>query len=556
MAKYTEKDSSLIRIIETTLLENWDRPSMSDYGTDVNYTFGEVAQHIDQLHRLYAELGIKKGDKIALCDKNSSNWAVSMLSILTYGAVAVPILADFSIEQIENIYVHSDSKLMLCGNRLAEEGQNISKGELLNVANFLPFAGDTKEQKVLVAAIEKVKKACEKEYTNGKLDPKNVSYFVENPNDLCLISYTSGSTGNSKGVMLPYRSLWSNVIFANDVLPLSKDSKILSLLPLAHMYGFSFEFMFEFCMGCHLNFLTKAPSPAVLVAALANVKPAIVIAVPLIIEKIVRGKVFPTLKTPKMRFLLAIPGLRHIIYNKIREKLMNVFGGQAYEIVAGGAALSKDVEDFLRKIKFPITVGYGMTECGPIICYEDYKKFAKTSCGKQVPRMEVKVLSDDPQNVAGEIVCRGTNLMLGYYKNQEATDEAIDKDGWLHTGDLGTIDKDGNVFIRGRKKSMLLGANGQNIYPEEVEDTILSNTIFDECVVVQRGEKLVCLAYVSDDTLKAKGMTRQSVTDTIDETRREINNILPKFANLTAFELRDEEFVKTPKRNIKRYLYS
>ncbi len=556
MTKYTEKDSSLVRIIEKTLLEHWDRPSMSDFGTDVNYTFGDVAQRIDMLHRLYAELGIEKGDKISLCDKNSSNWAVSMLSILTYGAVAVPILADFSVEQIENIYKHSDSKFMICGNRVAEEGQNIPKGEMLNIVDFKPFAGDSKEQLALVATVEKVCKACEADYVNGKLQPGKVSYFTENPDDLCLISYTSGSTGNSKGVMLPYRSLWSNVLFANDVLPLSSESKILSLLPLAHMYGFSFEFMFEFCMGCHLNFLTKAPSPAVLVGALAKVKPAIVIAVPLIIEKIVRGKVFPTLKTPKMRFLLAIPGLRHIIYNKIREKLLNVFGGQAYEIVAGGAAISKDVEDFLMKIKFPITVGYGMTECGPIICYEDYKKFAKSSCGKQVPRMEVRVLSPDPQNVAGEIVCRGTNVMLGYYKNQEATDEAIDSEGWLHTGDLGTIDKDGNVFIRGRKKSMLLGANGQNIYPEEVEDTIISNTIFDECVVVQRGEKLVCLAYVSDDTLRAKGLTRQSVTDNIDVTRREINSILPKFANLTAFELRDEEFVKTPKRNIKRYLYS
>ncbi len=556
MAYFTEKDSSLIRIIETTILSHWDSPSMTDFGTDTSYTFGDVAQHVDQLHRLYAELGIQKGDKIALCDKNSSNWTISMLSILTYGAVAVPILSDFSVEQIENIYEHSDSKLMICGNRIAEEGQNIPKGQLLNISTFLPFAGDTAEQKALMAAIEKVKKDCEKAYVGGKLRPEDVNYFIENPDDLCLISYTSGSTGNPKGVMLPYRSLWSNVIFADEKLALPKGSTILSMLPLAHMYGFSFEFMYEFCLGCHLYFLTKAPSPAVLLAALAKVQPGVVVAVPLIIEKIVRARVFPMLKTPKMKFILSIPGVRHIIYKKIREKLCNVFGGKAYEIVAGGAALSKDVEDFLLRIKFPITIGYGMTECGPIICYEDYKKFAKGSCGKPVPRMEVRILSDDPQNKAGEIVCRGTNVMLGYYKNPEATDEAIDKDGWLHTGDLGTIDKEGNVHIRGRKKSMLLGANGQNVYPEEVEDTVISNTIFDECVVVQRGEKLVCLAYVSDATLEAKKLTRKSVVDSIEETRREINNILPKFANLTAFELRDEEFAKTPKRSIKRYLYS
>jgi long-chain acyl-CoA synthetase len=346
------------------------------------------------------------------------------------------------------------------------------------------------------------------------------------------------------------------VLFADEALALAKGTHVLSMLPLAHMYGFSFEFLYEFCIGCHVHFLTKAPSPKILLGAIAAVRPSLLIAVPLIIEKIVRGRVFPLLQTPRMKFMLSIPGLRNIVHSKIRQQILKAFGGNIYEVVVGGAPLNKEVGDFLARINFPITVGYGMTECAPIICYEDWKYFAKGSCGKQVPRMEVKIDSPDPHNVAGEIICKGMNVMLGYYKNPEATAEAIDADGWLHTGDLGTIDRQGNVFIRGRKKNMLLGANGQNIYPEEIEDKVLSYTPFDECVVVQRGEKLVCLAYITDAAVEAKGISREEVAKNIDQIRNDVNAVLHKYANISEFEIRNEEFIKTPKKNIKRYLYS
>lgn len=552
--KYSsEKDTSLIKIVEGTLKENWGSKAFTDYGikVELEYTYQDVAQHIERFHYLFEELGVKPGDKIAICDKNSSNWTIALLSTLTYGAVAVPILNDFNMEQIENIYTHSESILFFCSNRVYTESANLDKARMINLADFNPF---TEDQKTL-AAFENAAKKYDTRFPNG-MQPSDVNYKVEDPEALALLSYTSGSTGNSKGVMIPNRALWSNVLFADAVLALKKGSKILSMLPLAHMYGFAFEFLYEFSIGCHVHFLTKAPSPKILLGALAAVRPSLVIAVPLIVEKIVKGKVFPVINTPKMKFLLSIPGLRNIIYKKIRQQLLNAFGGNIYEIVAGGAPLNKEVEDFLRRINFPITVGYGMTECAPIICYEDWHKFAKGSCGKPVVRMEVKIDSADPHNVAGEIICRGTNVMLGYYKNPEATAEAIDKDGWLHTGDLGTIDAEGNVFIRGRKKSMLLGANGQNIYPEEIEDKVLSHTPFDECVVVQRGEKLVCLAYISDATLEAQNLTRKDIANNIDEIRNNLNAYLPKFANITEFELRDEEFIKTPKKNIKRYLYS
>ena len=549
---YIQKETSILKIVENVIKRNWDNNSMSDYGTSVDYKYGDVAEMIVFLHGVYEAAGIKPGDKIAICEKNCSNWCVAFLSIVTYGAVAVPILYDFNGEQIDNIIAHSESKLLLCGKATKERLTQTDADIMIDIAVWNSFDGkDSVIGKIFAAA----EAAFNKKYPYG-VKPEHIEFRREDPESLALLSYTSGSTGNSKGVMLPYRSLWSNVLFADEKLYMPEGSRILSLLPLAHMYGFSFEFLYEFCIGCHLNFLTRVPSPAVIMGALASVRPNVIIAVPLIIEKVVRGKVFPLLKKKSMSILLKIPGINNIIYNSIRKKLYTAFGGAHYEIVVGGAAFSQDVEAFLRRIKYPYTVGYGMTECGPIICYEDYKKFAKASCGKQVPRMEVKIDSPDPHNIPGEIICRGTNVMLGYYKNEEATKEAIDADGWLHTGDLGTIDKDGNVFIRGRKKSMLLGANGQNVYPEEVEDTLLSQSIFDECVVVQRGEKLIGLVYVSDASLESKGLTKQEVKDSMEAYRRTINAALPKFANLSALELRDEEFIKTPKKNIKRYLYS
>ena len=388
------------------------------------------------------------------------------------------------------------------------------------------------------------------------IEPDQVKYEEDEPEDLALINYTSGSTGHSKGVMLPYRSLWSNVAFADEKLGLKEHCSILSLLPMAHMYGFSFEFIYELCMGGHIHFLTKAPSPTVLLKALSDVKPDVIIAVPLIIEKIIQSRVFPMIKTQKMRRLMSLPFMKHFIFKKIRNRLMDVFGGNFYEVVVGGAAFNKEVEDFMCKIKFPYTVGYGMTECGPILCYSDYKKFAKGSCGRCVPRMELKVISKDPQFVEGEICVRGDNVMLGYYKNDEATKEAIDEEGWLHTGDLGTVDANGNVFIRGRQKNMLLSASGQNIYPEEIEEKFTSHVLIDECVVIQRNDKLVGLVYTSDDTLKAHGMTRDDFNNQLDRYCKHVNTILPSFYKVTKLEARDTEFEKTPKRNIKRYLYT
>jgi len=533
---FTEADNSLLDLFERTLKENWNYPAYSDYGTDINYTYGDVARNIARLHAIFKKIGIQPGDKIALCDKNSSNWAISFIAILSYGTVAVPILADFHTDQIQNIYKHSESRLMICSTKTAKttgikDVMDIEDLTLINSDMNFPL----------------------EEFND--MTPEDVKFFREDPDGLALISYTSGSTGRSKGVMLPYRSIWSNVIFAEEKLGLQDRSNTMAILPMAHMYGFAFDFMYEFCIGCHVHYLTKTPSPAIVIKAFGDVKPAIVIAVPLIIEKIVTGKVFPVLRTHKMRAMLKIPILKGIIYNKIRQQLIYAFGGEFYEVIIGGAAFSKEVEDFLNKIKFPYMVGYGMTECGPILAYEDWHNFAKGSCGKEVPRMTLKIDSNDPMHKPGEILAKGTNVMLGYYKNPEETAEAIDSDGWLHTGDLGLIDKDGNIFIRGRKKTMLLGANGQNIYPEEIEDTILSNTIFEECVVVQRGEKLVALAYISDDNLKKHCMDRTSLENSINAYKRKVNQLLPKFANITSFEIQDTEFEKTPKRSIRRYIY-
>ena len=531
------KDSSLIDLIERSIKENWSKPAYTDYGTEINYTFGDVALDIARLHTLYAKYGIQKGDKISICEKNSTHWAVAFISIITYGAVAVPILADFSVEQIVNIYQHSESKLLISGRN------TFDIKETLNIVDW-HFFEDSEKYADIYAAMDAV-----------SVTKESVNYDREDGETLAALSYTSGSTGRSKGVMLPYRSLWSNVIFADERLGLPKNSRTLAILPMAHMYGFAFDFMYEFCIGAHVHFLTKVPSPAIVIKAFNEVKPAIVIAVPLIIEKIVIGKVFPVLKKPIMRVLTKVPFLRRIIYNKIKAQLENAFGGNFYEVIIGGAAFSKEVEDLLRKIHLRYTVGYGMTECGPIICYEDYGRFRKGSCGKPAPRMEVRILSDNPHKVAGEIVTRGTNVMLGYYKNPEETAEAIDAEGWLHTGDLGTMDKNGNVFIRGRKKTMLLGANGQNVYPEEIEDVILSQGIFEETVVVQRGEKLVALAYISDTRLKENDLTMDEVKKNLNTYRNELNLILPKFANLASIEMMSEPFEKTPKQSIRRYLY-
>lgn len=537
-AKFRILDSSITSVtemMEISLRKHWDLQAYTNFGTPQKYTYGDVAKMIARLHQMFSQLGIEKGDKIALCDKNNCHWAISFHAILSYGAIVVPILSEFNTPQIQNIYDHSESKLMICGDKYAK---TINARILLN-ENYTMKDGSL--------SIDM------QAFTD--LQPSDIHYHRDKPEELALISYTSGSTGHSKGVMLPYRSIWSNMIFADEVLDFKAGDRTLAILPMAHMYGFAFDFFFEFLIGCNVNFFTKTPSPQLLIKAFGEIKPVVVIVVPLILEKIVQKQIFPILRTGKIRALLKVPILKQVVYRQIRNKLYSALGGNFYECIIGGAAFNKEVEEFLHLIHFPYTVGYGMTECGPIIGYEDWHLFKKGSCGKIVPRMEVKILSSDPENIPGEIITRGMNTMLGYYKNEEETHEAIDEEGWLHTGDLGIIDSEGNIHIRGRKKTMLLGANGQNVYPEEIEDVIATHSIFEETVVVQREEKLVALVYISEQALLHHGLTPQTLQDNLDTYKRHINEHLPKFSQISGIELQAQEFEKTPKRSIRRYLY-
>lgn len=557
MESENKERKELMQLLEDIIKQEWDKVIFSDYATNISFTNQQIFEKIARIHIVLEQAGIKRGDKVALCDKNSSNWAVCFLGIFTYGAVVVPMLAEFSQEQIEGIVKHSDSKLLLTNRNVYSKATTLDKTRMIDVKNMRPFiVGDESiEEKGPIADIfSKLEQLFNEKYPEG-VKPEHVHFEPVNPEDLALLSYTSGSTGNPKGVMVPYRAIWSNTIYACDTYPIRAEHNFLSMLPLAHMFGFAFDMFFPFCRGCHIYFLTKMPSPQIVLKAFKDVKPFLIISVPLVIEKIIQGKVMPVLKTKKMKVLMKIPGVRQKIYKKIRTQLVNAFGGNFEQVILGGAGVSREVDKLLHAMKFPYTVGYGMTECAPLICYENHKTFVSGSCGKVIDRMEIKILSEDPPHTPGEIVCRGMNVMLGYYKNEEATREAIDEEGWLHSGDLGTIDKNGNLFIRGRKKNMLLGANGQNVYPEEIEDKITAITIIDECVVVQRGQKLVALVYVSDSTLQSNEMTLGQFKEKADEYRKAVNLELPKFSQLSAFEVHEEEFVKTPKRNIKRYLY-
>ncbi len=541
--------------INSMFKREWDTLAFADYGTDIAYTHKDVFETIKKYHLMFELYGIKPGDKVAICDKNSANWAVIFLSIFTYGAVSVPLLADFHIDQIENLTKHSESKLLITNASVYERASTIDKDKLINITTFRPFAESENRETELTKVFKQVDAEFAKLYPEG-VKAEDVNFPEIDLEELALISYTSGSTGNPKGVMLPYRTFWSNVVFCLDTLPTpEKTDQFMSILPMAHMYGFSIEFLYPMSTGRPIYLLTRIPSPQVLLKAFADVHPFMVVTVPLIVEKIIQGMVFPQLKTPKMKFLLSIPLVKELVYKKINERLINVFGGRFQEMIFGGAAVNRDVDTFLHRIKFPCTTGYGMTECAPLISYVGFKYSKVGSCGKAVDRMEVKVASKDPQHIAGELLVRGTNVMTGYYKNEEATAEVMEKDGWLHTGDLVTIDEEGFIFIRGRKKNMLLGANGQNVYPEEIEDVVLSNTIADECVLVQRDQKFVALVYVNGSTLEKNKIQPHQLQYVFESSRHTVNELLPKFAQLSSFEVRSEEFEKTPKKNIKRYLY-
>ncbi len=550
------KIPSYNELIEKSIVSNWEKDALTDFkGATLQYH--DVARKIEKLHIIFESSGVQKGDKIALCGRNSSSWAVAFLATLTYGAVAVPILHEFTADQIHNIVNHSEAKLLFVGDYVATVIDQTKMPHLEGII-YLP------DYSLVISRTDKLTYA--REHLNelfGKKYPKyfrkeHVNYYKEqSPDELALINYTSGTTGFSKGVMVPYRALWSNYDFALTVLGkiIKKGDNVISILPMAHMYGMAFEFMFEFIFGCHVFYLTRVPSPAIIAAAFAEVKPAIIIAVPLVIEKIIRKKVFPKIQNNRMRLLLNMPVVNKKVNQKICDQVVKAFGGNFYEIIVGGAAFNQEVEQFLKRIGFPYTVGYGATECAPIICYADYHDFAPGSCGKPVVHMEVKIDSPDPENVPGEILARGLNVMLGYYKNEEATAQTLDSEGWYHTGDLGTMDAEGNVYIKGRSKNMLLGANGQNIYPEEIEDRLNSMAMVNECVVVQRGEKLVGLVYPDFDEAATMRLNDSDLEGIMEQNRQELNSTQPAYCKLAAIEIVKEEFEKTPKKSIKRYLY-
>lgn len=541
--------------IENSIKDNWDRDALTDYkGATLQYH--DVARKIAKLHILFRHSGLQPGDKVALCGRNSSAWAAAFLATITYGAVAVPIQHEFTPDMVYNIVNHSESRLLFVGDVVSP---TIDAGEMpaLEGIIYIPdFSLTMSRSETLTFAREHLNKLFGEEYPKA-FERSHVSYHQDSPEELALINYTSGTTGRSKGVMLPYRSLWSNADFAFHVLgkTLKRGDNVISILPMAHMYGMAFEFIFEFLKGMHIYYLNRVPSPAVIAQALADVKPRIMIAVPLVIEKIIRKKVFPKLQTNKMRLLMAMPVISKKVRAAILAQVSKAFGGNLYEVIIGGAALNGEVEAFLRKIGFPYTVGYGATECGPIICYRDWQTFAQGSCGQAAYHQEVRIDSSDPANVPGEILTKGPNVLLGYYKNPEATQAAIDAEGWFHTGDLGTMDADGNVYINGRSKNMLLGSNGQNIYPEEIEDKLNSLPLVGESIVVQRGDKLVGLVHPDYDEAKLLGLNNEDLKGVMEQNRQQLNQVVPAYSKVAEFEILEEEFEKTPKKSIKRYLY-
>ena len=541
--------------IENTIKDHWLLDALTDYkGFTLQYH--DVARKIEKLHIMMEAAGIQKGDRIAVCGRNSAHWAVAFLATLTYGAVVVPILHEFNGDQIHNIVNHSDSKLLFVGDYVVNIIDSKEMPHLEGIFNLPDFSLHTSRNEQLTDAREHLNELFGRKYPNA-FRRDDIHWYHGDAEELCMINYTSGTTGFSKGVMLPYRALWGNVDFCQKNLgdKMPQYSKMLNILPMAHMYGLAIEFLFPFCSGYHLHFLTRLPSPAIIAEAYKEVRPDVVIAVPLIIEKIIRKRVFPKIQTNTMKMLLMMPVVSKKVKERICQEVYAAFGGRAYEVIVGGAPLNQEIEQFLRSIDFPITVGYGTTECAPLISYSDYHDFVPGSCGTPLPCMEVKILSPDPEHVEGEIVTRGTNVMTGYYKNEEATRQAIDEEGWYHTGDLATMSADGHIFIRGRLKNMLLGANGQNVYPEEIEDKLNSMAMVSESLVVQRGDKLVALVYPDMDEARSMGFTEAEIADVMEQNRQELNALLPVYSKLQAFELQEEEFQKTPKKSIKRYLY-
>ena len=542
---------------ENSIKSYWSKKSLSDYKAET-YTFEDVANIIVKHHLTWEKAGFEKGFRVAICGRNCSQWTTMLISCFTYGAVAVPLLNEFTAEQIHRLVNHSEARLLFVSEYIWKK-LDMSQMPTVEVVML-----DTKEHELVYCRHEEVRQIfanadqfMTEAYPHG-LKPADIKFYEHQPDDLLMINYTSGTTSAPKGVMIPERALWSNMRFAQEVLPnLQSHQSVVSLLPTAHVYGMSFEVLYEFCIGIDVTFITRALSPAIIVQALADVKPIIVVVVPMIIEKVVRKGLLPKWNKPLVQALLKVPGISSIVKAIFRKGLIKALGGNLYEIIIGGAALNPEIDDLLKEIKFPYTVGYGMTECAPIICYSDWKTFAPHSCGRQVPRMEVRINNDDPYNTPGEIIAKGMNVMLGYYKNEEATRLAIDSDGWLHTGDMGIIDKKGNVFIKGRSKTMILSNTGQNIYPEEIENEVANLKYVAENIVVQRDVKLVSLIYPDREAAAADGLNDdERLLKYFESNKKSLNSRLASYAHISKFELLAEEFEKTPKKSIKRFLYT
>lgn len=544
---------SFFKQMETTIRKYWEYPSLSDYKGST-YTYKDVARKIVKLHIMFDNCDIKKGDRIALCSRNLSTWGITFVAIITYGAVAVPVLHEFKSDNIYHIINHSEAKLLFVGDDVWRTLDAEKMPLLDGIFRMEDYSIRISRKEKLTEVRHNLNKVFGEKYPERFL-PEHISFAPENPEELAIINYTSGTSGQSKGVMLPFRSLNSNLYFAIEVLTETPRQTMLSMLPMAHMYGLAFEFIYGFCIGSHITFLGRIPSPKIVTEAFAEVRPDVIISVPLIIEKIVNKSVQPKLQSPIVKLLLKIPFVKSKIYKRIHDVLRASFGGKFKEFIIGGAPLNKDVERMLRNIKLEYTVGYGMTEFGPILSYSGWASYRAYSCGRTAPRMELKIDSTDPENIPGEILARGVNTMLGYFKNEKATAEFIDSEGWAHTGDIGLMDSDGNLYIKGRSKNMILTSNGQNIYPEEIEDQINTLSIVAESIVVCRNDHLTALVYPDNDAISRLGISESEKNQVIEQTVKTLNASLPTYCQIAHVEIRTEEFEKTPKKNIVRYIY-
>lgn len=548
-----ETTSSLIQLIEESIRKNWNLDAMTDYkGATLQYK--DVARKIEKMHILFEHAGIKKGDKIALCGRNSANWTATFLGVITYGAVAVPILHEFKADNVHNIVNHSEARMLFVGDQVWENFNEAAMPHLEGIIELKNFDLVVSRSQRLTYAREHLNEEFGKRYP-CRFRAENVSYRREEPEELAVINYTSGTTGYSKGVMLPYRSIISNVVHIHKKVGLKPGDNVVSMLPLGHIFGLVFDFIYGVTVGAHLWFLTRMPSPKIIAESFAEIRPRVIACVPLIVEKIFKKNILPKVDNKLGKLLLKLPIVSDKIKEQIRTQAMEVFGGNFIEIVIGGAPFNPEVEAFLRKINFPYTIAYGMTEAAPLICHSRWDEIQYTSCGKTVSNMETKVLSSDPERIPGELVCRGMNVMLGYYKNEEATAQAIDCNGWLHTGDMAIKDAEGNIFIKGRCKNMLLTASGQNIYPEEIEARLNNMSFVNESLVILAGDKLIALVYPDNEEAFAQGMDKKALEAAIEVNRTELNKMLPAYSQITRIKLYPEEFEKTAKKSIKRFLY-